>query len=293
MAILSKGQTFASTDTVTSTKLNNLVDNAAFVSGSSGTTDDSSLEVNGSGRLQVKDSGISSAKIAASAITTAKLATATGATDGVTYAKIQHVANMRVIGNTSGSLAAPSEVSILDEDDMVSDSATAVATQQSIKAYTETYVASRYVLDTVKASTSGTSIDFTGIPSWVKRITVMLGEISTNGTAAYRVRLGTSGGFETTGYISTATDSSGNNSATDGFLVIRANSASALCSGVVVISKLTGNKWVYEGSVVSSGTNQTSSSAGYKSLGGVLTQISVLTNGTDTFDAGEINISYE
>jgi hypothetical protein len=73
MAILSKGQTFASTDTVTSTKLNNLVDNAAFVSGSSGTTDDSSLEVNGSGRLQVKDSGISSAKIAASAVTTVKI----------------------------------------------------------------------------------------------------------------------------------------------------------------------------------------------------------------------------
>ncbi len=291
MAILSKGQTFASTDTVTSTKLNNLVDNAAFVSGSSGTTDDSSLEVNGSGRLQVKDSGISSAKIAASAITTAKLATATGATDGVTYAKIQHVANMRVIGNTSGSLAAPSEVSILDEDDMVSDSATAVATQQSIKAYTETYVASRYVLDTVKASTSGTSIDFTGIPSWVKRITVMLNGVSTNGTNAIIVRIG-SGSFVTTGYVSTSSDAGGADNTTVGFLTTRSISASRIYTGALVISKITGNTWISHG-IVGSDTSVYANS-GSLALSGVLDRLSVTTTaGTNTFDAGKINISYE
>ena len=135
MAILTKGQTFANADTVTSTKLNALVDSAAFVTGSSGTTDDSTLEVNGSGRLQIKDLGVTSAKIAASGVTTAKIASATGASDGVTYTKLQHVANMRVIGNVSGSLAAPTEVSILDEDTMSSDSATAIPTQQSVKAY--------------------------------------------------------------------------------------------------------------------------------------------------------------
>jgi len=135
MAILSKGQTFANADTITSTKLNNLVDAATFVAGASGTTDDASLEVNGSGRLQVKDGGISSAKLAASAVTTAKLAASTSTTDGITYAKIQYVANMKALGNTSGSAAAPSEISILDEDNMASDSATALATQQSIKAY--------------------------------------------------------------------------------------------------------------------------------------------------------------
>jgi hypothetical protein len=63
-------------------------------------------------------------------VTTAKL------NDGaVTKAKIENVANMKVLGNTSGSAAAPQEVSILDEDDMSSDSATALSTQQSIKAY--------------------------------------------------------------------------------------------------------------------------------------------------------------
>ena len=140
MAILSKGQTFADGDDVTHTKLNNLVDAATFVSGASGTTDDSSLEVNGSGRLQVKASGITTGKIGASAVTTTKLASSTGASDGVTFAKIQYLSDMTVIGNVSGGLTTPTEVSILDEDDMSSDSDTSLATQQSIKAYVDSTV---------------------------------------------------------------------------------------------------------------------------------------------------------
>ena len=137
MAILTKGQTFADSDSITSTKLNNLVDNAAFVAGASGSTDNTSLEVNGSGKLQVKDSGVTSTKLASSAVTTAKIASSSSATNGVTFSKLQYVADMRVIGNVSGGLTVPSEVSILDEDDMVSNSATALATQQSIKAYVD------------------------------------------------------------------------------------------------------------------------------------------------------------
>ena len=137
MAILSKGHTFADGDDVTSTKANNLVDNATFVSGASGTTDDSTLEVNGSGRLQVKDSGITTGKIGASAVTTAKLANSTTTTDGVTFSKIRYIDNLKVIGNVSGGATTPSEVSILDEDDMASDSDTSLATQQSIKAYVD------------------------------------------------------------------------------------------------------------------------------------------------------------
>lgn len=137
MAILSKGHTFADGDDVTSTKANNLVDQATFVSGASGTTDDSTLEVNGSGRLQVKDSGITTGKIGASAVTTSKLANSTTTTDGVTFSKIRYIDNLKVIGNVSGGATTPSEVSILDEDDMASDSETSLATQQSIKAYVD------------------------------------------------------------------------------------------------------------------------------------------------------------
>ena len=152
MAILSKGHTFADGDDVTSTKANNLVDQATFVSGASGTTDDSTLEVNGSGRLQVKDSGITTGKIGASAVTTAKLANSTTTTDGVTFPKMRYIADMRVIGNVSGGSTYPAEVQILDEDDMASNSATSLASQQSIKAYTDTKVADRVV------SYSGTSV---------------------------------------------------------------------------------------------------------------------------------------
>lgn len=137
MAVLSKGQTFADGDDVTHTKLNNLVDAATFVSGSSGTTDDSTLEVNGSGRLQIKDSGVTTGKIGASAVTTAKIASSTSASDGVTFAKIQYLSDMTVIGNVSGGATTPTEISILDEDDMASDSDTALCTQQSIKAFAE------------------------------------------------------------------------------------------------------------------------------------------------------------
>lgn len=138
MAVLSKGQTFADGDDVTHTKLNNLVDAATFVAGASGTTDNSTLEVNGSGRLQVKDSGITTGKIGASAITTSKIANSTATTDGITFPKMRYLSDMTVIGNVSGGATTPSEVTILDEDDLASDSATSLATQQSIKAYVDT-----------------------------------------------------------------------------------------------------------------------------------------------------------
>ena len=137
MAILSKGVDFSNGDQVTSTNLDNLVDAATFVSGASGTTDDSSLEVNSGGRLQAKDGGITSAKLAASAVTTAKLADSSSTTTGVTFGKIRYMKNLSVIGNVSGASAAPTEVDILDEDDLSSDSATALATQQSIKSYVD------------------------------------------------------------------------------------------------------------------------------------------------------------
>lgn len=73
MAILSKGKTFTS-GAVSPTDLNNLVDNATFVSGSSGTTDDTTLEVNSSGRLQVKEGGIGTAQVADDAVTSPKIA---------------------------------------------------------------------------------------------------------------------------------------------------------------------------------------------------------------------------
>jgi len=297
MAILTKGQTFANADSVTSTKLNNLVDAAAFVAGASGTTDNTSLEVNGSGRLQVKDLGITSAKIAASAITTSKLPDSTLATDGVTYAKVQRVANMKALGNVSGSLGVVAEVSILDEDNMASDSETSLATQQSIKAYTDTKVAAVITRGTAVATTSGTSVDFTSIPSTVKRITVMLSGVSTNGTSPIILQLGDSGGVEITDYLGATakiTSTPDRVNASTGILISPDPSATDIFHGTVTILNLSGNVWV--STVVGGNSNTTIVYSGgiSKTLSATLDRIRLTTaGGVNTFDAGSVNIMYE
>jgi len=151
MAILSKGTTYSDGDQVTSTNLNALVDSATFASGA---VDDSTTQLSG-GKIIVKDLGISTGKLAASAVTTAKIAgsnvttakiaaanitTSLIADSNVTKAKIENLADYKVLGNVSGGAAAPAEVAILDEDNMSSDSATSLATQQSIKAYVDTQI---------------------------------------------------------------------------------------------------------------------------------------------------------
>jgi len=130
MPVLTKGLTFANGEQLTAEKLNVLVDEASF--NSSTAVDNSTTRVSASGAITVKPQGITSTELAADAVTSTKIATS-----AVTKAKIENVANMKVLGNTSGSATAPQEVSILDEDDMSSNSSTALATQQSIKAYVD------------------------------------------------------------------------------------------------------------------------------------------------------------
>ena len=296
MAILSKGQTFANADSVTSTKLNNLVDAAAFVSGSSGTTDDSSLEVNVGGRLQIKDLGVNSAKLAAGAVTTTKLPDSILATDGVTYAKVQRVANMKALGNVSGSLGVVTEVPILDEDNMASDSATALATQQSIKAYTDTKVAAVITRGTAVATTSGTSVDFTSLPTGIKRITVMFNGVSTNGTSVVQVQLG-NGSFVTSGYFSIASGFASSiastSNHTSGIVTGDISTAAMNRYGNVYLTTLGSNIWTATGSFALPAIGQHLFSGGL-SLAGALDRVRITTvNGTDTFDAGSINIMYE
>lgn len=96
----------------------------------------------GGGGGGVSDGEVTTAKLANNAVTNAKMAdaavdTAELADGAVTTAKMANMATAKVLGNVSGSSAAPSEVSILDEYDMASNSATALATQQSIKAYVD------------------------------------------------------------------------------------------------------------------------------------------------------------
>jgi hypothetical protein len=154
------------------------------------------------------------------------------------------------------------------------------------------------VSGTSQASTSGTSIDFTGIPSWVKRITVMFNGVSTNGTSNKQIQLGDSGGFETTGYLGASvqlTDAASVNAATitTGF-GIRSPLAADTINGAVVITNLTSNTWVAQGALTDSSRGAGYLVGGAKALSDVLTQVRITTvNGTDAFDAGSINILYE
>ena len=155
-------------------------------------------------------------------------------------------------------------------------------------------------LATAQATTSGTSIDFTGIPSWVKRITVMFGGVSTSGTSIPMIQLGDSGGIEATGYAGSAgfvTGASSNAATyTDGFRLNQAHAASTVFHGNAVLALLSGasNTWAmsFVGGYSNSGALKIS--GGSKSLSDALTQVRLTTvNGTDTFDAGSVNIMYE
>jgi hypothetical protein len=160
---------------------------------------------------------------------------------------------------------------------------------------------SAIVSGTAVASTSGTSINFTGIPLWVKRVTVMFDTVSANGTSVIIVQLGDSGGIETTGYDSNAAGvgnagaigSAGSNFST-GFALTSANAAASQYHGNIVFNNITSNTWVSSGVLVNNSTGAVMFNSGKKTLSGTLDRVRITTvNGTDTFDAGSINILYE
>jgi len=137
---------------------------------------------------------------------------------------------------------------------------------------------------------SGTSVDFTGIPSWAKRITVMFSGVSTNGTSVYLVQLGTSSGISSSGYVSGVFSTT----STAGFVVTYNFTAATTQSGIVNIANISGNTWVSSGIVGASGGNATSPAFGTGTLSGTLDRVRITTvNGTDTFDAGSINVMWE
>jgi hypothetical protein len=143
-------------------------------------------------------------------------------------------------------------------------------------------------------SPASANIDFTGIPSWVKRITVIFSGLSLTSTADILVQLGDSGGFETTGYISSgsATGTGAAISTSTAGMIIRSAAAASITSGIMTIQNLTGNSWVASYSGKQSSTSS-SYGGGDKTLSDTLTQIRITTTSTDTFDAGTINILYE
>lgn len=189
-------------------------------------------------------------------------------------------------GDTSGSItvAAP---------------AAAGSNTQTLVAATGTLAP--LIAGTAVASTSGTSIDFTSIPSWVKRITVVFQGVSTNGTAPLQAQVG-SGSISTSGYLGSGANvgNAGTPAVanfTTGFGLMSNSAAAALYHGTVWLNNVSGNIWVQSGMLGRSDTTGVVWSGGSIALGGVLDRLRIIGSATgspsDTFDAGTINILYE
>jgi hypothetical protein len=150
---------------------------------------------------------------------------------------------------------------------------------------------------TAVASTSGTSIDFTSIPSWVKRITVMFSVVSTNGTSPLAIQIGP-GSFTTSGYSGACSTTGGVQSALSvsvGFIVNNNMDAGNIHSGSVILSSLGSNTWIEMGNIFPNASGTTGCvSGGQVTLSGTLDRLRITTTGgTNTFDAGSVNILYE
>jgi hypothetical protein len=211
-------------------------------------------------------------------------------------------------------------------DSVSSTSTTTIATPNSVKTSYDlaaaalpksggtmtgviTYAAAqpRLVASAAVNPTSGTSVDFTGIPSWAKRITMNLANVGTNGTSAEVIHIGDSSGFATTGYTAATsfiagTASYGVNNSPNGFILMgqTASTTTNLLSGQVTID-LVGSFggesfWVASGVLarIDLGTYFQKFVAGWKGLSGTLDRIRLTTlTGTASFDGGLVNIIYE
>jgi len=208
---------------------------------------------------------------------------------------------LKIPQTTSGTYAAvPTEAQPLPFDTPVA----VFATQAEVDAATSAAAAlhpnhNLLTLATQQASTSGTSIDFTGIPAGTRRVTVMLNGVSTNGTSPPMVQIGDAGGVETSGYLGGVSGiSSAVASATHsgGINLMDASGAAVVLYGSITFDLMDAATftWAARGTVGRTDVAATYVTAGTKSLSAVLDRVRVTTvGGTDTFDAGTINISYE
>jgi len=165
----------------------------------------------------------------------------------------------------------------------------------------QTINASGITSGTAVTSTSGTSIDFTSIPSSAKRITILFQSVSTNGTSTVGVRLGTGATptYVTTGYASVGNSIAGaavvSSTYTTLFGLGSGNqSAASIMNGHIILTNINGNSWISTGTTSQTNIDSTHIGNGSISLGATLTAVRITTvGGTNTFDAGTINILYE
>lgn len=149
-----------------------------------------------------------------------------------------------------------------------------------------------------------TTADFTGIPSWAKRITILFDGVSLSGADNILVQIGDSGGLETTSYVSAGVNARDGlatvgATSTSGFMIYNGTNATNFLYGTARLENVSGNTWIASvvGTLGTSGgvpaTANGISGGGSKTLSATLDRVTVTRTGTNTFDAGTINIFYE
>ena len=150
-------------------------------------------------------------------------------------------------------------------------------------------------LGTEVAHGGGATRTLTDIPSGVKKVTVMIEQLSTSGTSNIILRIGPSGGVVTSGYDCDAGSFSNNYAnQTDGFALVRTTVAASLYNGVyhLHLFNASANQWCFSGGC--STNNDAHGTWGHVSLSGALNKISITTTGgSNVFDSGAVNIQFQ
>jgi hypothetical protein len=143
--------------------------------------------------------------------------------------------------------------------------------------------------------TNQTAPEFTSIPSWVRRITLMFNGVSTNSTGVPLIQIG-AGSYTTSGYlgsVSSILSTVGSVNYSSGAALVNAAVATQVHYGAVRITNISGNNWVFDGVLGRSDAAATSVTGGVLALSGTLDRVRLFIDGTQQFDAGTINIIFE
>jgi len=236
------------------------------------------------GTTELADGAVTDAKLADGAVTDAKLASpkaGSGANSDITSLSGLTTALSIAQGGT-GLTAAGAAGNVL-----VSDGANLVSQAPAGRGINA---------QTAQATTSGSSVTFSDIPDWVKRVTIMLYGVSLSGSDHIQVQLGVGGVMETSNYLGSIMNSGGGTFHSSAFR-LRSGSSSGTgetSHGVLTLTKMTGNTWVADGVISHSNYSANAFAvSGIKALAGVLDSINIMSSGANTFDAGSVNIAWE
>lgn len=175
------------------------------------------------------------------------------------------------------------------------------ATDAANKTYVDTVVSgyTQKAWQTNTSTTSGTFVDFTSFPSWVRRVTISLNGVSTNGTSGLKLQLYSGGVLTTSGYMcetSYVSNTGTNVAQTTDRIFDMGSSAAVQIFGNITLLNPSGNSWISSGIVARFGESVPANqiAGGGVTLSGILTGLRLSSaNGTDTFDAGSVNVLLE